>query len=346
MAEDGLSYRDAGVDIEEAQQALSHVTQAIQATYTPRVLGGVGGFGALFSASFPEMSHPLLVTSIDGVGTKTKVAAMAGLYDGLGHDIVNHCINDILCQGATPLLFMDYFGCSKLERPAFEAVVRGAASACQASGVALVGGETAEMPGVYEDGELDVVGAIVGVVDMDRRLPRSKPQNGDAVIGLASDGLHTNGFSLARKALFDVGGMSVRDPMPETGHTVGEELLIPHRCYAPAVLPLLAEYDDIRAVAHITGGGLVDNVPRVLPVGRRAVIDRSTWEPLPIFRLIQQVAGVSDDEMFRTFNMGVGLVLICSRELAPVLVDRLDDAGVFAATIGEIADGMGDVRLV
>ncbi|RYG43723.1 phosphoribosylformylglycinamidine cyclo-ligase, partial [bacterium] len=240
MADHTLSYRDAGVDIDEAGRVLRSVSSDIRSTFTEGVVGGIGGFGGLFRASFPDMANPLLVSSIDGVGTKTKVAAMVGDFSGLGHDIVNHCANDILCQGARPLFFLDYFGCSRLG-PQFEPVVRGMAQACQTLGCALIGGETAEMPGVYTEDEIDVVGSIVGVVDGDRKLPRGKASPGDSVIGIASNGLHTNGFTLARRALFEVGGLSVRDEVPGLGMTIGEALLVPHRCYVPAVLPLLED---------------------------------------------------------------------------------------------------------
>ncbi len=346
MSDGTLRYEDAGVDIDEAHRALDDVSQAIKESYGPRVVGGVGSFGSLFSASFPDMEHPLLVTSIDGVGTKTIVAAMAGDFSGIGTDIVHHCVNDILCQGAQPLLFMDYFGCSRLDPAAFRAVVGGAAVACKRLGVSLVGGETAEMPGVYADGEVDIVGSIVGVVDMNARLPRSKPLPGDVVVGLASSGLHTNGFSLARKALFEHGGLSVRDKMPDGYVTLAEELLRPHTCYYSAVYPLIHEFESIRAVAHITGGGLGENIPRVLPADRRAVIERSSWELLPIFRLIQDVGHIDEAEMFRAFNMGVGMVLVAARELGPVLVDRFAEMGYPAAPIGEIVEGPNDVQFV
>jgi len=341
-----LTYRDAGVDIDEAQRALRTVIPNIQATYTEGVAAGIGGFGGLFKASFPDMERPLLVSSIDGVGTKTKVAAMVGRHDGLGQDIVNHCINDILCQGAKPLFFLDYFGTSRLNGRVFEEVLLGMAQACKDAECALIGGETAELPGVYHDEELDVVGAIVGIVDADKKLPRSKPQPGDAIVGIASDGLHTNGFSLARRALFEVGGLSVRDEVPGLGTTIGDELLRPHRCYFKSIYPLLQEIPQIHALAHITGGGLYDNLPRVMPNDIQATIDRRSWSPLPIFRLIQESGSIPDAEMYRTFNMGIGMVVLVDKEYAPAVVQRLNQAGEAAAIIGSVQKGPNDVQII
>ncbi len=346
MSEDALTYRDAGVDIDQAYRSLRGVLGEIQATYSDRVVEGVGGFGGLFHATFPGYERPVLVSSIDGVGTKTKVAAMMGSFRGIGHDIVNHCVNDILCQGARPLFFMDYFGASGLQAEAFEEVLRGVTEACRSVEVALLGGETAELPGVYHDGEMEVVGSIVGVVEFEKRLPKSNIQAGDALIGLASDGLHTNGFSLARKALFETAGMSVRDEAQELSGTLGEALLKPHRCYFHSVFPLLERNDRVRGIAHVTGGGLYDNVPRMLPAELRAVIERRAWTPPPLFRLIQEAGKVQEQEMYRTFNMGIGLVLLVERDAAPSIVRELTDSGEAAAVIGEVHPGGHDVQIV
>ncbi len=340
-----LTYRGSGVDIDEASRVLRSVAPNIQATYTEGVVAGIGGFGGLFRATFSDIERPILVSSIDGVGTKTKVAAMVGRYDGLGQDIVNHCVNDILCQGARPLFFMDYYGTSRLSGSVFEQVVLGMAQACKDVDCALIGGETAEMPGVYVDDEVDVVGAIVGVVDADRKLPRSKPTQGDAIVGIASDGLHTNGFSLARRALFEVAGLSVRDDVPGLGTTIGDELLRPHRCYFKSIYPLLQEMPQIHALAHITGGGLYENLPRVIPSDLQVIIDRRSWSPLPIFRLIQDSGNVSDVEMYRTFNMGIGMVALVDKEFAPAIVQRLNQAGESAAIIGSVQRGPNDVQI-
>jgi len=340
-----LTYREAGVDIAGAQQALRGVAQRIHASQGERVLGGIGGFGGLFDARFPDLEQPVLVSSIDGVGTKTKIAAMVGDFSNIGRDLVNHSINDILCQGARPLFFLDYFGCSHLDSECFQQVVGSAADACAEAECALIGGETAELPGVYHDDEIDLVGTIVGVVDAAKRLPKAALP-GDVLIGIASNGLHTNGFSLARRALLDMGGLSVRDPIPGLGSTIGEELLRPHRSYLGSVYPLLQELEGIRGVAHITGGGLYDNVPRVIPSEIQAVIERRSWTPPPIFQLIQEVGNVPDREMFHAFNMGIGMVLIVSRELAPAVLQRLHDAGEMAAAIGETQRGAHDVQIV
>lgn len=346
MPQDSLTYRQAGVDIDEAQRALRAIAGGLQSTYNDRVIGGIGGFGGLFRASFPELENPILVSSIDGVGTKTKVAAMVGRYSDLGKDLVNHCANDILCQGARPLFFLDYFGCSKLSGLIFEEVLGGMTEACASIGCALIGGETAEMPGVYVEDEIDIVGAIVGLVDAAKKLPRGKMEPGAAIIGLMSDGLHTNGYTLARRALLELGGLSVRDEIPILGNTLGDELLRPHRCYFNGVYPLLQESEAIFAIAHITGGGLYDNLPRVMPSDIRAIIERRSWTVPPIFRLIQESGQVPDQEMFRAFNMGIGLVLFAQREAAPGIVHKLHLAGETAAIIGEIQAGAHDVQIV
>ena len=346
MADAMLTYAASGVDIDEAGRALRAVTGDIRATHTPDVLGGVGGFGGLFRASFPDMEAPVLVSSIDGVGTKTKVAAMVGRFDHLGADIVNHCANDVLCQGARPLFFLDYYGCSRLNGTQFEPLLAGMSAACREIGVALVGGETAEMPGVYHEDEIDVVGAIVGVVDERKRQPSGKLVPGDVVVGIASSGLHTNGYSLARRALFDVGGLSVRDAVPGLNTTIGEELVRPHRCYVNAVLPILEDSDGVQALAHITGGGLYDNIPRVLTSGVRVILEKNRWTPLPIFDLIQRVGNVSDVEMYRAFNMGIGMVLLVKREAAAGILQRLNASGAPAAIIGEVQSGAKEVQLV
>lgn len=346
MANDPLTYRDAGVDIDEAQRALRAVTRAIGTTHSDEVVGGIGGFGALFRLGFGDMAHPALVSSIDGIGTKTRVAAMMGEFSGLGKDIVNHCVNDILCQGARPLFFLDYYGCSKLSGLVFEEVLHGMSVACRDVGVALVGGETAEMPGVYVEDEIDVVGAIVGVVDLDAKLPRGKMQAGDLLIGLASDGLHTNGFSLARHVLFEQAGVSVRDPAPGLPTTIGEELLRPHRCYFNSVYPLIQETEGVYAIAHITGGGFFDNLPRVMPSDVKAVIEKRSWTPLPIFSLIQDLGRIPDQEMYRAFNMGIGMVLFVDRFAAPALLQRLTHLGESATIIGEVQSGSQDVQIL
>lgn len=346
MLQDPLTYQAAGVDIDATQRALRAVSADIQSTYTEGVVSGIGSFGGLFRGTFDGFERPLLVSSIDGVGTKTKVAGMVGSFKGLGEDIVNHCVNDILCQGAKPLFFLDYFGTSRFSPLVFEEVLQGVAEACRSAGCAVVGGETAEMPDVYHDEEVDIVGSIIGIVEADRKLPRGKMQPGDAVIGLASNGLHTNGYSLARKALFEQGGLSVRDAMPELGTSIGEELLRPHRSYLSPVYSLLQETNSIHAVAHVTGGGMYDNLPRVIPSDIQVVIEKRTWTPLPIFQLIQKMGNVPESDMYRTFNMGIGMVLFVDRDAAPAIVQRLIQFGEAAAVIGSLQKGPHDVQII
>lgn len=346
MPDEPLNYATAGVDIEAAQRSLRSVMPAIASSQGPEVLAGVGGFGGLFDATSFGIPDPVLVSSIDGVGTKTKVAAMVGNHSFLGHDIVNHCVNDILCQGARPLFFLDYFGCSHLEEQVFADVVVGAAEACREVGCALIGGETAEMPGVYHDGEVDLVGTIVGVASRSNLFPKVSVEPGDKVIGIAGSGLHTNGYSLARRALFELGGLSVRDEVPGVGSSIGDELLRPHRCYYHAVYPLLMEDIGVQAVAHITGGGMYDNIPRVLPNDCRITIDRRSWTPLPIFEMIQQCGNIAWPEMYRAFNMGIGMVLVVKNEVVSAVVQRLAQAGEMASLIGEVERGPRDVQIV
>ncbi|MBX3119565.1 MAG: phosphoribosylformylglycinamidine cyclo-ligase [Fimbriimonadaceae bacterium] len=346
MSDQQMTYRSAGVDIDEAQRALRAVVGEIQDTHNENVLGGVGGFGALYRASFGDYERPILVSSIDGIGTKTKVAAMVGEFEGLGHDIVNHCINDILCQGAKPLFFLDYYGTSRLRGEVFEQVLRGMAAACKETDVALIGGETAEMPDVYHDDEIDIVGTVVGIVDAEKKLPRQKVQVGDVVIGLASNGLHTNGYSLARRALFEMGGMSTKDLVPGLNTTIGEELLRPHKCYLKALLPLIEEGAAINAAAHITGGGFFDNIPRVLSSDMQVLIDKRAWTPQPIFSLIRELGNVPEPEMYRIFNMGIGMVLLVDKDHGAAVVQRLTQAGEAAAVIGTLQNGAHDVQVI
>jgi phosphoribosylformylglycinamidine cyclo-ligase len=342
---EGLDYRDSGVDLDEARRSLDSIKQSVRSTFTPAVASDVGSFGGVFNGTFAGMDEPMLVSSIDGVGTKSMVAAMVGSYAGLGRDIVCHCINDIFVQGARPLFFLDYFGAGKLASDVLTSIVAGAAEACRENGVALIGGETAEMPGVYHDGEIDVVGCIVGVVDRKALLPQPNIGPGDLIVGIASDGLHTNGYSLARRALFERAGRRHDEMLPTLGRTLGEELLRSHRCYYRAVEPLLPD-DFVRGMAHITGGGLTENLPRALPPDCSAMIERRAWTPQPIFQMIQEDGGIEDEEMYRVFNMGIGLALICRSEVASAAVQRLNDAGETAYVIGEITKGNREVSFI
>jgi phosphoribosylformylglycinamidine cyclo-ligase len=333
-----LTYAAAGVDISAKTALLERLKPLFRSTFSPQVVGDVGAFGGFFSARDLGCEDPVLVASTDSVGTKVRVAALAGRHKNIGWDIVAHCANDIVCQGAKPLFFLDYFATAKLEPQVMEQVVQGLAEACRQAECALIGGETAELPGFYQPGDYDLVGFIVGVVDKNRRITGGNVVPGDVLIGLASDGLHTNGYSLARKLFFEIQGMSVKTFLPELGETIGEALLRPHRLYAPALLKLAAEF-DVRGIAHITGGGLPDNLPRCLPEGCRAVIRRTAWEIPPIFQVIQQLGNVPDDEMFHTFNMGIGAVIVLPPDQAGSAITRLHELGEKPLSIGAVEEG-------
>ena len=333
--DENSAYRRAGVDLDAAEQSLTSIEEAVKSTYDDNVIAGLGAFGGLYALTdLPE--RPVLVASTDGVGTKTKVATATGRLEHLGEDLVNHCINDILVQGAKPLFFLDYIASSRLRPEQVEAVVSSAASACRAAGIPLLGGETAEMPGVYEEGELDLVGTIVGLVARDRLVDGSSLEQGDVILALASHGLHTNGFSLARAVLTGSFGEKLGES------TVGEELLRPHRSYLLAVAPLLEKPGLIKGMVHVTGGGIPGNLPRVLPAGLGAEVEMGSWPVPAIFGLIAERGEVTPREMHRVFNMGAGYLLIVSAEDE----ERLRDAiGEEIWTIGRVTDGPG-VRLV
>jgi phosphoribosylformylglycinamidine cyclo-ligase len=335
-----LTYRDAGVDIEAGTRAVELMKQAVQATYGPEVLAGIGAFGGLFDVSaLKAMPSPVLVASTDGVGTKTKIAAALNRFDTIGFDIVNHCVNDILVQGARPLFFLDYIAASRLRPERVAEVVRGIAAACQEAGCALLGGETAEMPGVYEPNEFDLVGTIIGVVDRHQIIDGQTITAGDQVIGLASTGLHTNGYSLARRVFQ---GWDLHTVVPELGQSLGEALLKPHRTYLTAIRQLWAAQVTIKGMAHITGGGLIDNPPRMLPVGTAIHLHHESWPILPIFQLIQQVGHISAEEMARTFNLGLGMLLI----IQPSQLDQaLHVLGDHAWVVGQIIPDDGGSRV-
>lgn len=344
--DDQLTYRDAGVDIDAGMDAVEKMKDAVRRTYTPQVLSGVGSFAGLFDAGFTEYQEPCLVSSIDSVGTKISVACALKRYEGVGRDLVNHCVNDILVTGAKPLFFLDYYASGKLEPDAAAEMVRGAAEACIENGCVLIGGETAELPGIYAEGESDFAGCIVGVVERSKILQPSSVQAGDALIGLASAGLHTNGYSLARAALFGAGGLQPDAYVPELGQPLGDALLAPHRSYLKSVQAAIEHGLSIRVIAHITGGGLYDNIPRVLPEDARAAIDRRSWTPPPIFDLIQKCGSVPDADMYRTFNMGIGLVLVVSRGQAPAACEFFAAEGEIAWQIGEIVKGAREVQIL
>lgn len=331
-----ISYRDAGVDIEAGARTVQLMKAAVQATYGPEVLAGIGAFGGLFEASALQgMNAPVLVASTDGVGTKTKIAAALGRYETIGADLVNHCVNDILVQGARPLFFLDYIAASRLNPEMVAQVVGGLAAACRAVGCALLGGETAEMPGVYEPGEFDLVGTMVGVVERGQIIDGQTIVPGDAIIGLASTGLHTNGYSLARR-VFE--GWNLQASVPELGQSLGEALLAPHRTYLAEVQQLAAAGITIRGMAHITGGGLIDNPPRILPAGVAVCLRQRSWPVLPIFRLIQREGYIQEEEMARTFNLGLGMLVIVPGEQAEAVLHLLGEG---AWQVGEIISANG-----
>ena len=337
MTDTPLTYRDAGVDIGAQDEALARARAAIRSSFTPGVVGDVGSFGGLFDLARAGADGHLLVASADGVGTKLEVARRAGIHHTVGRDLVQHCINDILVQGARPLFFMDYVGTGRLEPAVVSDLIRGCAEACADNGLALLGGETAEMPGLYSDGDFDLVGFIVGSVPRERLLDGSRVRPGQVLIALPSEGLHTNGYSLARKILFERQGHELADrPEALGGQSVQEALLAPHRSYLEATWPLL-ERDDVAAMAHITGGGLVDNLPRVL-AGHRAVIDLESWTPAPLFRYLVDAGAVPRDEAYQAFNMGVGLVLVVDAERADTVVEDLRSRGESPWRLGVLDD--------
>jgi phosphoribosylformylglycinamidine cyclo-ligase len=346
MPDQPITYRDAGVDIDAMNSAVLRMREHVRATYTPGVLTDVGSFGGMFALDWKSYEDPVLVSSIDGVGTKLKVAVMMNRHDTVGADLVSHCVNDILVQGARPIFFMDYFATGKLEQDVLVEVVKGLSEGCRAVGCALLGGETAEMPGMYAEGEYDLAGCIVGVADRQKIVDGSRIAPGDAVIGLASNGLHTNGYSLARRVFFEEAGMTVNDSPPALGgQTLGEALLATHRCYANAVLPLLGEF-AVKGMAHLTGGGFYDNIPRVLPADCSVTVERRQWAVPPIFSLIQELGGVPEPEMFRTFNMGIGFALIVQREQSQEIIARLSEAGETAGLIGDVHRGVREVDVL
>ena len=320
-----LDYRSAGVDIAEADRVLDRIRPLVRGAGRPEVLSQVGHFGGLFRLEAGHLRRPVLVASTDGVGTKLRVAREAGRHEAPGYDLVSHCINDILVQGAEPLFFLDYLAMGRLDAAVAEGVVRGIADACREFGVALLGGETAEMPGFYPAGDYDLAGTIVGVVDEDAILDGSRVTPGDLLIGLPSSGLHTNGYSLARAVLFDRLGLGLGDPLPGLGVAVADALLAPHRCYLPPLRPLLRK-GRVRALAHITGGGISDNLPRVLPPGTAAAVDLASWRLPALFRLLADAGRIAEAEMLRTFNCGVGLIVVAAATDERAVLDALPGA--------------------
>ena len=332
-----ITYADAGVDINRANKTKQRIKYLAHKTFTRGVLSEIGGFGGLFSVD-KKYLDPVLVSSVDGVGTKLKVAFEMKMHHTIGADLVNHCVNDIAVQGAAPLFFMDYLATGRLEPEVAEKVVEGLAEACKHNGCALIGGETAEMPGFYPEGEYDLAGFIVGVVEREKIINGKTVEVGDIVLGLPSNGLHTNGYSLARKLLFEVAGYSTDTFVSEIKNKVGNELMRTHKSYWPIIKKMIAG-ECIAALAHITGGGITENLPRVLPRGTAAVIERGTWPVLPIFEHLQKLGNVPPDEMLRTFNMGIGMLLVVPAKKFKKAETLLDRAGEKFYSVGRIVKG-------
>jgi len=309
MTQRPITYKDAGVDIDKKTAAIKRIRGLARGTYTPNVLSEIGSFGGLFACDFGGVSNPVLVSSADGVGTKLKVAVMMNRHDSCGADLVNHCVNDILVQGARPLFFMDYIATGRLDPDVIVSVVEGFARGCKDAGCVLIGGETAEMPGMYADGEYDVAGFIVGVVDRRKIIDGRSIRHGDLLIGLPSVGLHTNGYSLARKLFFEVAGLTPGSRHPGLADTIGEELLKPHVNYEPVVREALSK-DLIQGLAHITGGGITDNLDRILPEGCQAEVQLGSWPVIPLCRVMAEIGHIPQDEMLRATNMGIGMILV------------------------------------
>lgn len=339
----GLTYADAGVDIDAGAEAVELMKQHVKQTFRPEVLTDLGGFGGLFALNTGKYKNPVLVSGTDGVGTKLMVAFKMDTHDTIGIDAVAMCANDILVQGAEPLFFLDYLAVGKLVPGKVADIVKGVAEGCKQAGCALIGGETAEMPGFYGPGEYDIAGFVVGVVDKDKIIDGSTITPGDAVIGLPSSGLHSNGYSLARKVLLEVSGYSVDSYVEQLGRTVGEEMLVPTRIYARQILPLIEKY-QIKGMAHITGGGLTENIPRILPIGTKVVLNPEAWPEKEVFRLIREIGRVSVDEMNRTFNMGIGMVIVVPAAQAESILSDLSNMGEEAYLIGKVEEGNTQVE--
>ena len=341
-----MDYRSSGVDIDAGNEVVRRIKGLAKSTHTRGVLSDIGSFGGLFSLKASGLGDPVLVASADGVGTKLKLAFLTNVHDTIGQDLVNHCVNDILVQGARPLFFLDYLATGRLSPDVAASIVEGIARACRENGCALLGGETAEMPGFYHDGEYDLAGFIVGAVERAKVIDGKTIAPGDVLIGVPSSGLHTNGYSLARRIVFDHIGLTVSARVPELGTSVGDALLTPHRSYLPIVGPLL-DAGRIKGMAHITGGGITDNLPRILPEGTSAAVRRAAWEVPPLFRWLVQGGGVPLDDAYRTFNMGIGLIVVCASRDADALRAAVAAQGEPNTTIiGEITSGDGSVKYV
>jgi len=340
-----ISYADAGVDIDAATRATDRIKQLARQTFNARTLSEIGSFGGMFDGAFPKLSQPVLVASADGVGTKLKIAFLSGVHNTIGRDLVNHCVNDILVQGARPLFFLDYIATGKLLPDVVASIVEGIAQGSRENGCVLLGGETAEMPDFYAAGEYDVAGFIVGVVDKEKIIDGKQIAEGDVLLALPSVGLHTNGYSLARKLFFEVDGYDVNTCVDGLGMTVGAALLQPHVSYLKPLDGLL-DSGMIKGLAHITGGGLTDNIPRILPPGTAVEIKKESWPVLSVFQIMQKIGNVSEAEMYRTFNMGVGMVIITSRSDADAVKSHLKQRDEQVFEIGRVVEGQRFVNLI
>ncbi len=335
-----MDYKSSGVDIDAGNEVVRRVKELAQSTFTKGVISDIGSFGGIFQPDFTAHREPVLVASTDGVGTKLRVAFLTGRHTTVGVDLVNHCVNDILVQGAKPLFFLDYLATGRLSTEVSTAVIEGVAAGCRENGCALLGGETAEMPGFYADGEYDIAGSIVGLADRTNLIDGRSIASGDCLIGLPSSGLHTNGFSLARQIVFERAGLTVDDRVErlDADATVGEVLLRPHRSYLSLLGPVLGS-NAVKGLAHVTGGGITDNLPRVLPQGVSAEVDRTAWEVPPVFTFLQEVGQVPDDDMYRTFNMGIGMIVVCDAGDVDALRHTFAEAGERdSVVIGRVVD--------
>ena len=339
-----ISYSDAGVDIDAATRATDRIKELARRTFNQRTLSEIGSFGGMFDGAFPNLGQPVLVASADGVGTKLKIAFATGVHNTVGRDLVNHCVNDILVQGARPLFFLDYIATGKLSPDVVASIVEGITDGCRENGCVLLGGETAEMPGFYGDGEYDIAGFIVGVVDREKIIDGKSIAPRDVLLALPSAGLHTNGYSLARKLFFEVARYEPDTEIPELGMTASEALLLPHLSYLKSLDGLL-DKKLIKGLAHITGGGLTDNIPRILPERTAVKIDRGSWPIPPLFKLLRSLGNVSDSEMNRTFNMGIGMVIVCGGREAEIVAQHLREQGETVYTIGVVINGNREVVL-
>jgi len=339
-----ITYSDAGVDIDAATRATDKIKELARRTFNERTLSEIGSFGGMFDGAFPNLKQPVLVASADGVGTKLKIAFSTGVHNTVGRDLVNHCVNDILVQGARPLFFLDYIATGKLLPEVVAEIVAGVANGCRENGCVLLGGETAEMPDFYAAGEYDIAGFIVGVADREKIIDGKGITPGDVLLALPAVGLHTNGYSLARKLFLEVAGHEVDTRLEALEMTVGEALLQPHLSYLKPLNELL-DSGMIKGLAHITGGGLTDNIPRILPEGAAVEIDKGSWPVLPVFKLMQEIGSVSEAEMYRTFNMGVGMVVVTSATDKAAVESHLREQGTAVYQIGRVSKGDQEVTI-